>query len=143
MLTITGYGRCTHEIKSRIATAKSTFNNFFHQHIGQKLRNKLIKGDISNTVLMLLKFEHFGREIRRTFKILQRGTGEWCWRSVGRTVWKMKKCYKESKRKWTSCINKKKSRLTGFVTSCIGPPFQKKTLYWSEDRSGCKKRKKT
>jgi hypothetical protein len=41
--TVTGYGRCTREIKSSIATEKSTSINFFQKHIRQKLRQEISK----------------------------------------------------------------------------------------------------
>jgi len=39
---------------------------------------------------MLLKLEHFGKQIRNTLKVLKFGVGEGWRRSVGPIVWKMK-----------------------------------------------------
>jgi hypothetical protein len=37
------FGKCTHEIESRITIANLTFNNIFYQHIGLKLREETNK----------------------------------------------------------------------------------------------------
>jgi len=39
---------------------------------------------------MLLKLEHFGKQIRNTLKVFKCGAGEGWGRSVGPIVWKMK-----------------------------------------------------
>jgi hypothetical protein len=41
---------------------------------------------------MVLNLGHFGKQIRNTLKVLKRGTGNGCRRSV-RTIMSVKKCY--------------------------------------------------
>jgi hypothetical protein len=50
---------------------------------------------------MVLKFGHFRKYIRNTWKVFKCGAGEG-WKSVGPLVWEMKKCYIESRRRGIS-----------------------------------------
>jgi len=82
---LTNDGRCTCEIKSRIAMAKVAFNKkraLFTSTMDLKLRNKLVKCYIWSTAL-------YGAETRtlravdgNTWKVLKCSAGEG-WRSVG------------------------------------------------------------
>ena len=74
---LTNDGRCTCEIKSRIAVAKATFNkkNLFTSTLDLNLRNKLVKYYIWNMVL-------YGSETWT----LKCGAGEGWKRSVGRIM---------------------------------------------------------
>jgi len=74
---LTHDGRCTCEIKSRIAVAKATFNkkNLFTSTLDLNLRNKLVKYYIWNMVL-------YGSETWT----LKCGAGEGWKRSVGRIM---------------------------------------------------------
>jgi len=64
---------------------------------------------------MVLKLEHFGKQIRSTWKVLNCGTGEGWRRSVVPIVWKMKKYYIESMREEYSTCNKKKANWIGHI----------------------------
>ena len=78
-------GRCTREIKSRIAMAKSAFSNkktLFTSKLDLNLRKKLVKYYIWSRLCMVLKLGHFGQQIRNTWKVLKCGAGEGWRRSV-------------------------------------------------------------
>ena len=79
-------GRCTREIKSRIAMAKAAFSKkktLFTSKLDLNLRKKLVKCYIWSTVFMVLKLGRFGQQIRNTWKVLKCGAGEGWRRSVG------------------------------------------------------------
>jgi hypothetical protein len=77
---LTNDGRCTCEIKSRIAMAKAAFNKkktLFTSKLDLELRKKLRKCYIGN------KLGRFGQQIGNTRKVLKCGAGEGRKRSVG------------------------------------------------------------
>ena len=79
---LTDNGRCTCEIKSRIAVAKAAFNmkkNLFASKLDLNLRKKLVK----YYVWSMLKLGRSGQQIRNAWKVLNCGAGEGWRRSVG------------------------------------------------------------
>ena len=123
---ITSVARCTLEIKLRDSLAKSAWNKKKTLFIS---KSDLICNEGTNEKLHLgrsfvwcWKRVHVRKQIWNIWNDLKCGAGEGWRRSVGPIVWKMKKCYKESK-KWTSYIQYKEGRLTVFVTSFIGTSF--------------------
>ena len=79
---LTEDGRCTCEIKSRIAMAKAAFNkkkNLCTSKLDLNLRKRLVRCYVWSMVLKLGRSE---QEIRNTWKVLKCGAGEE-WRSVG------------------------------------------------------------
>jgi len=61
---LTNDGRCTCEIKSRIATAKPAFNKkraLLASTLDLELVKKLVKSYIWSIAYMVLKFGHFGQ----------------------------------------------------------------------------------
>jgi len=78
---LTNYGRCTCEIKSRIAMAKAPFNNkraLFTSELDLKLRNKLVKCYIWSIAL-------YGAEtwtIRAVDQKHLESFEMWCWRRM-------------------------------------------------------------
>ena len=83
---LTNDGRCTREIKSRIAMEKVAFNKkktLFTSKLDLDLRKKLVKCYFGAWLCMVLKLGRFGQQIRNTWKVLKCGAGEG-WRiSVG------------------------------------------------------------
>ena len=93
---LTNDGRCTCQIKSRIAMAKPAFNkkkNLFTSKLDLDLRKKLVKCYIWSMAL-------YGAETWTLRVVDQKrlgsGAGEGWRRSVGPIMWEMKKCYLES-----------------------------------------------
>jgi len=79
-------GRCTHEIKSRIAMAKAAFSkkkNLFTSKLDVNLRKKLIKCYIWSMACMVLKLGRFEQQIGNIWKVLKCDAGEGWRRSVG------------------------------------------------------------
>jgi hypothetical protein len=78
--------RCTREIKSRIATAKATFDKkktTFTSKLDLNLRKKLVKGHIWNRAL-------FGAEAWILRKVDQKYPERyemWCWRRMEKINW--------------------------------------------------------
>jgi hypothetical protein len=92
-------GRCTCEIKSKIAMANAAFNKkraLFTSKIDLDLRKKLVKCYIWSMSLN-------GAAIRNTWKVLKYGVGEGWRRSVGLIVWEVK-YYLESRSRGISYI---------------------------------------
>ena len=83
---LTNDGRCTCEIKSRIAIAKASFNKkkiLFTSTLDLNLRKKLVKCFIWSMAFYGLILGRFGQQIRNTWKVLKCGAGEGWRRSVG------------------------------------------------------------
>ena len=84
---LTNDGRCTCEIKSRIAIAKAAFNKkntLFTNKLDLDLRKKVVKCYTwSMSFCMVLKLGFFGQQLRKTWKVLKCGAGEGWRRSVG------------------------------------------------------------
>ena len=83
---LTNDGRCTCEIKCRIAKAKAAFNKkktLFTSKMDLNLRKKLVKCLFGAWLCMVLKLGCFGQQIRITWKVLKCGAGEGWKRSVG------------------------------------------------------------
>ena len=81
---LTNDGRCTCEIKSRIAMAKAAFSKkktLVTSKLDLNLRKKLIK--FGAWLCMGLKLGRFGQQIRNTWKVLKCGAGEGWRRPVG------------------------------------------------------------
>ena len=80
---LTNYGRCTYEIKFRIAMAKAAFNNkkktLFTSKLDLNLRKKLVKCYIWNMAL----YGAETRTLRSAGKVLKCGAGEGWRRPVG------------------------------------------------------------
>ena len=96
---LTNDGRCTREIKSWIAMAKTAFSKkktLFTSKLDLNLGKKLIKCYIWSMAFYGAETWHFGQQIRNTWKVLKCGAGEGWRRSVGPIMWEMKKCYLES-----------------------------------------------
>ena len=82
---LTNDGRCTCEIKSRIAFAKAAFSKkktLLTSKLDLNLRKKLIKCYIWSMALYGV-LGRFGQQIRNTWKVLKCGAGEGWRRSVG------------------------------------------------------------
>jgi hypothetical protein len=83
---LTNDGKCTCEIKSRVAMAKAAFNNkrvLFTSTLYLKLRKKLIKCYIWSIVLC-------GAETWTLRAVVQKHLGSfemWCWRRVEKINW--------------------------------------------------------
>ena len=83
---LTNYGRCTCEIKSRIAMAKAAFNKkraLFTSILGLKLRNRLVKCYIWCITL-------YGAEtwtIRAVDQKHLKSFEMWCWRRMEKIIW--------------------------------------------------------
>ena len=76
---LTNDGRCTCEIKSRIAMAKTAFNKektLFTNTMVLNLRKKLVKCYIWSMALYDAETGHFRQQIRNTCKVLKCGAGE-------------------------------------------------------------------
>jgi len=82
---LTNDGRCTREMKSRIAMAKAAFSKktLFTSKLDLNMRKKLIKFYIWSMDFMVLKLGRFGQQIRNTWEVLKCGAGEGWRRSVG------------------------------------------------------------
>ena len=83
---LTNDGRCTCEIKCRIAMAKAAFNKkkvLFTSTLDLELRKKLVKCYIWSIALYGAELGHFGQYIRNTWKVLKCCAGEGWKRSVG------------------------------------------------------------
>ena len=83
---LTNDGRCTCEIKSRIAMAKAAFNkkkNLITSTLDLNLRKKLVKCYIWSMALYGAETWTLGQQIRITWKVLKCGAGEGWRRSVG------------------------------------------------------------
>jgi hypothetical protein len=83
---LTNDGRCTSEIKCRIAMVKAAFNKkraLFTSTLDLELRKKLVKCYIWSIALYVLKLGHFGQYIINTWKVLNCSAGEGWKRSVG------------------------------------------------------------
>ena len=96
---LTNDGRCTCEIKSRIAMAKAAFNKkkvVFSSTLDLKLRKKLVKYYIWSIALYDAETGILWAVIRNTWKVFECGTGEGWKRRVGLIMWEMKKYYLES-----------------------------------------------
>ena len=66
---LTNDGRCTREIKSRIAMEKAAFSKkktLFTSKLDLNLRKKLINSTFGAWLCMVLKLGHFGQQIRNT-----------------------------------------------------------------------------
>jgi hypothetical protein len=80
------YGRCTCEIKSRIAIAKAEFNKkraLFTSTLDLELRKKLLKRYIWNIAL-------YGPETRTLRAVDQKhreSFGMWCWKRMEKISW--------------------------------------------------------
>jgi hypothetical protein len=74
--------RCTREIISKIAMAKTTFNNknAFHRQIGLKSKEEsgkvLVQCYILSIALCGTETWHFGKQNRNNWKVLNSGGGE-------------------------------------------------------------------
>jgi len=92
---------------------KTHFTNI----VDLKLRRKLLKCCIGAQWCMVIKTDWKYLESFET----------WCWKgkskSVEPTVWKMRKCYVELRRKGTSYTQQNEGRLAELVTSCVGAPW--------------------
>jgi hypothetical protein len=83
---LTNDGRCTCEIKSRIAMAKAAFNKkaaLFTSTLDLKLRKKLVKCYIWSTPL-------YGTETWTIWVIEQKHPVSfemWCWRRMEKVIW--------------------------------------------------------
>ena len=82
---LTNYGRCTREIKSRIAMAKAAFSKkkTLYQQIGFNLRKKLIKCYIWSMAL-------YGAEtwtLRAADQKYLESFEMWCWRRMEKISW--------------------------------------------------------
>ena len=77
---LTNDGRCTREIKSRIAMAKAAFSKKKKNLFTSKLD---LNATFGAWLCMVLKLGHFGQQIRNTWKDLKCGAGEGWRRSVG------------------------------------------------------------
>ena len=96
---LTNYGRCTCDIKSRIAMAKPAFNKkktLFTSTLDLNLRRKLVKCYIWSLAL-------YGAQtwtLRAADQKYLESSEMCCWRRMEKTVgpimWEMKKCYLES-----------------------------------------------
>ena len=76
---LTNDGRCTCEIKSRIAVAKAVFSKkrtLFTSKLDLNLRKKLIKCYIWSMAFYGAETGHFGQQMRNTWKVLKCGAGE-------------------------------------------------------------------
>ena len=76
---LTDDGRCTCDIKSRIAMAKAAFNkkrNLFTSKLDLNLRKKLVKCYVGAWLCMVLKLGRSGQQIRNAWKVLKCGAGE-------------------------------------------------------------------
>ena len=83
---LTNDGRCTCEIKSRIAMAKAAFNKkktLFTRKLDLNLRKKLVNCYICSMAFYGAELGRFGQQIRNTWKVLKCGAGEGWKRSVG------------------------------------------------------------
>ena len=82
---LTDDGRCTCEIKSRIAMARAAFNkkkNIFTNKLDLNLRKKLGNATFGAWLCMVLKLGRSGQQIRNAWKVLNCGAGEG-WRRSG------------------------------------------------------------
>ena len=82
---LTNDGRCTHEIKSRIAMAKAAFSmkTLFTSKLDLNLRKKLMKCYIWSTAL-------YGAEtwtLRAVDQKQMESFEMWCWRRMGEISW--------------------------------------------------------
>ena len=83
---LTEDGRCTCEIKSRIAMAKASFNkkkNLFTSKLDLNLRKRLVWTSLEHSSVMVLKPGRSEQQIRNTWKVLKCGAGEEWRKSVG------------------------------------------------------------
>ena len=83
---LTNDGRCTCEIKSRIAIAKAAFNKkkiLFIRKMDLNLRKKLLNATFGAWLCMVLKLGRFGQQIRNTWNVLKCGAGEGWRRPAG------------------------------------------------------------
>ena len=83
---LTNDGRCTCEIKSRIAMAKAAFNKkktLFTTTLDLNLRKKLVKCYIRNTTLYGAETWTLGAADQKNLESLKCGTGEGWRRLVG------------------------------------------------------------
>ena len=124
---LTNDGRCTREIKSRIAMAKVAFNKkktLFTSKLDLDLRKKLVKCYIWSMAL-------YGAETWTLWAADQKYLESfemWCWRRMEKISWidhvrKMKKCYLESMSRGISYVKYENGRLTGLVTSYVETAF--------------------
>jgi hypothetical protein len=82
---LTNDGRCTFEIKSRIAMVKAALNknrNLFTSKLDLELRKKLVKSYIWSIPLYGAETWTLRTVIRNTWKVLKCGAGKG-WRTVG------------------------------------------------------------
>ena len=96
-IMLTDDGRCTCEIKCRIAVAKAAFSKkraLFVGTLDWELRKKLVKCCIWSIALYGAETETLRAVDQKHLEIC--GIGEGWKRSVGPIVWEMKKCYLES-----------------------------------------------
>ena len=83
---LTDDGRCTCEIKSRIAMAKATFNkkkNLFTSKLDLNLRKKLVKCYVWSMAL----YGAETRTLRATHQKRLESFEMWCWRRMEKISW--------------------------------------------------------
>ena len=86
MRVISSNGRCTCEIKSRIAMAKAAFNkkkNLFTSKLDLHLRKKVVNCYVWSMALYGAEIGRSGLQIGNAWKVLKCGAGEGRRRSVG------------------------------------------------------------
>ena len=139
-------GRCKSEIKSKIFMAKAASDKkktLFTSKLDLSLRNKLVKCYIWNMVFYSAGTWTLRKIDQKHRKVFKRDARERCRRSVGPTVWKMKRHTVKDERNILRTVKRKKTNWIGHIVrgNCFLERYWRKDR--GKDRSDAKTKKKT